>query len=756
MRKLLIVPSVVVLASVCVLNRTDFAQTPDRVDFGRDVQPILRQNCYGCHGPTQQMNGFRLDRRKDAMRGGTIAVIGPGNSDASRLYLRLVGNAYGQQMPPTGALSAETIAIIKAWIDQGAEWPDALAGDVAPAPPDARASALMNALRAGDRAGFAKLAAANPQAMTLKGDNGSTPLMYAVLYSDAATVKQVLDGGADPNVKNEAGATALMWAAADLDKTRLLVDRGADVNAKSDNGRTPLLIAAGVHGNSGVVSVLLEHGAKASVKAPGLIFDTTPLAEAAFAGDDAIVRQLIGAGADPRAAGIAGLAFALRSQCRACAELLFKDAPPPLVTGTMLLAAPPLGPALATEFLLAQGADPNAKDPAGHSILMLAAASDAMPVNAVKALLDRGADVNASDASGMTALTLAKQRGRTPVVDLLVNAGAKDAPDAAAKPDPPSPAASPSAAVARTLPLLQQNDVTFLKKSGCVSCHNNTLTAMTVAAARGQKLPVDEAIAQSQTAKIGAYLDDWRERVLQGEGIPGDADTIGYILVGLAAQNYPATPATDAMVRFLKRVQLPNGQWMSLAHRPPIESSAIEVTATAMKAMQAYAPAADRAAYDARVRDAATWLAAAEPASTEDRAFQLLGLRWSSAQKALIDRAATALVAEQRADGGWAQIPTLGSDAYATGQALVALRQSGALPATDPAYQKGVAYLLQTQLADGSWHVRTRALPIQPHFESGFPHGRDQFISAAATNWATMALAFAAKPSAATDASGRR
>ncbi|MBA3295603.1 MAG: hypothetical protein H0U19_01600 [Acidobacteria bacterium] len=50
-------------------------------------------------------------------------------------------------------------------------------------------------------------------------------------------------------------------------------------------------------------------------------------------------------------------------------------------------------------------------------------------------------------------------------------------------------------------------------------------------------------------------------------------------------------------------------------------------------------------------------------------------------------------------------------------------------------------FLLKTQLADGSWFVKSRALPIQPHFESGFPHGRDQFISAAASNWAALALA---------------
>src|SRR5436190_22914420 len=108
------------------------------MDFIRDVQQILRQHCYGCHGPTQQMNNFRLDRRSDAMRGGTIAVIGPGNSDGSRLYQRLIGPDFGPQMPPTGKLNPEQITIIRAWIDQGAEWPDAAAGEAPPTPPDAK------------------------------------------------------------------------------------------------------------------------------------------------------------------------------------------------------------------------------------------------------------------------------------------------------------------------------------------------------------------------------------------------------------------------------------------------------------------------------------------------------------------------------------------------------------------------------------------------------------------------------------------
>jgi hypothetical protein len=108
-------------------------------------------------------------------------------------------------------------------------------------------------------------------------------------------------------------------------------------------------------------------------------------------------------------------------------------------------------------------------------------------------------------------------------------------------------------------------------------------------------------------------------------------------------------------------------------------------------------------------------------------------------------KGARELIALQRTDGGWGQIPTLGSDAYATGQALTALAESGAVKPGDPAYEKGVRFLLGTQLEDGSWYIRSRAVPIQPYFDSEFPHGTDQFISAAATNWATMALAHAVR-----------
>src|SRR5207302_7431368 len=143
----------------------------------------------------------------------------------------------------------------------------------------------------------------------------------------------------------------------------------------------------------------------------------------------------------------------------------------------------------------------------------LAAASDAMPIEAVKALIERGADVNVKSPDGLTALRLAKRHGETtPIVDLLVKAGAMDEPAGAGPAAQPKPADSIRAAVTRTLPLLQRTDEAFIRKTGCVSCHNNTLTAMTVAAARSAGLPVDDDTARRQVKTIAAYLDGWRER----------------------------------------------------------------------------------------------------------------------------------------------------------------------------------------------------------------------------------------------------
>ena len=632
------------------------SQSPDAVDYQREVQPILRDNCYGCHGPDQQMNGFRLDRRADALRGGTQTVIGPGNANGSKLYHRLVDTTGGARMPPTKPLAPDQIRILKAWIDQGVSWPDTLSGEVPVPPVDPISEALADAIRRADRSAIDRAFEASPKAGG-RAAGGSTPLMYAALYGDTALVKRLLTSGADPNASNAAGATALMWAVPHTDRMDLLVAAGADVNARSQDGRTPLLIAAGIVGAHSAVELLLENGA---VPARAVSGDLAPLREAARVDDPDSFQALIDYGAD--LSSVTG--DYVRVNCYRCAVLAHVGGDGPLRRSAPIdLGLRPDLPTLARR---------------------------AVPIAAVN--------------------------------DQAVHA-----------------------AVERSLPLLQRIGEPFIQKTGCVSCHHDSVVAMAVAAARKSGYAVDERADLQLRITTATYLESWRERTLQNRGIAGLQDTISYLLVGLAASGHPADEATDAQALWLMRRQAVDGRWPVGTVRPPIESNDIAVTALTMRAIQLYPPRMDRAAAARAVARAAAWLSRARGTTTEERALKLLGLVWSRADSTIIRDAAANLRSLQMSNGGWSQEPSMDADAYATGEALVALQESG-LTMSDPAVRRGVEYLVRSQLQDGSWYVASRSVPIQAYFESGFPHGADQWISAAATAWAVTALA-PARPS---------
>ncbi|HEY2839258.1 MAG TPA: PSD1 and planctomycete cytochrome C domain-containing protein [Pirellulales bacterium] len=96
-----------------------------KVDFARDVKPLLAAKCYSCHGADEAKGGLQLHRRADAFDGGEGgAVITPGRSAESRLIRYVAGIEAGYEMPPDGEpLTAAQIALLRAWIDQGAMWP---------------------------------------------------------------------------------------------------------------------------------------------------------------------------------------------------------------------------------------------------------------------------------------------------------------------------------------------------------------------------------------------------------------------------------------------------------------------------------------------------------------------------------------------------------------------------------------------------------------------------------------------------------
>jgi hypothetical protein len=170
------------------------------------------------------------------MRGGSQTDIGPGNAGGSRLYHRLIGTAFGTQMPPAGPLSDEKVEIIQHWIDEGAVWPDAASGETAPPAVDPDATRLMASIRSDDRHAIDSLLLSNPRVATSRGALGATPLMAAALYGDAALVRRLLAVGADPNAADMFGVTPLMWALPDVGKMQALLDAGADVNARSEIG----------------------------------------------------------------------------------------------------------------------------------------------------------------------------------------------------------------------------------------------------------------------------------------------------------------------------------------------------------------------------------------------------------------------------------------------------------------------------------------------------------------------------------------
>jgi ankyrin repeat protein len=665
--------------------------------------------------------------------GANGASISPGKSGESAVYLRISGNKSGLQMPPAGPLGPEQINAIKVWIDQGAEWPDEFAGEAPPRVPDPQASRLMEALRKGDRPAFERMLRADPKAVNQYGPGGSTPLMYAALYGDSNSVRLLLEQGADPNLANDNHATALMYAVDDAEKIRLLLDHGANANARSDDGQTALLIAATRPGSSTAVQTLLDHGADLSATdSSGL----GVLARAVSSADEALIKLVLDRGVNAKPLP---LPRALRSGCMPCFDLLMKAADASDLPRALAPAAES-GDLRTIEMLLNRGVKAN-----GAILVSAALSPEPLRVDLGKTLIEHGADINANAPFDGTVLDFAKRQGDTPLVDLLIKSGARAGASSDRPVPQPKPAGSARAAVERSIPVLQRADVAFIKKAGCVSCHNNSLTAMTMVEARKSGIRVDEQIARAQLKAIASYLDVNRERALQNLGLPGVWDTVGYILLGMTAEMYPADENTEAWARYLKNTQLQDGHWYSVGPRPPLEAGNFQTTATAMRAIQIYAPKSKRTEYEQAVHRTADWLAKAQPRDTEDRVFQLLGLQWGGGNREVMRKAAQELLAQQRSDGGWSQLSTLASDAYATGEALMALNESGALKVSDAAYQRGVRFLLNAQLEDGSWYVRSRTRPIQPDFDSDFPHGRSQFISAAATNWAAMALARAAR-----------
>src|SRR5262249_33665583 len=160
--------------------------------------------------------------------------------------------------------------------------------------------------------------------------------------------------------------------------------------------------------------------------------------------------------------------------------------------------------------------------------------------------------------------------------------------------------------------------------------------------------------------------------------------------------------------------------WRTPVYRPPQDASDVTFTALSLRGLSLFAPKGRAKELQSRIERARNWLVQVQPVETEELAFRLLGLHWANADAGRVQGAAAVLLRQQRKDGGWAQLSTLGCDAYATGLALFALHEGGGVAGNDSAYRRGVEYLLRTQREDGSWFVPTRSFPIQPFVSTNF------------------------------------
>ncbi len=568
------------------------------------------------------------------------------------------------------------------------------------------------------------------------------PVMLATLFNDAANVAEVLKGGADPNQTDSAGATALMWAVPDIEKTRRLLERGANVNARSTNlGRTPFLIAAGYPGSVDVLTLLLEHGADLRAKdTAGL----SALASAMVSADLEVVRFLVARGLDPNDVPVVAVRAAFARARPGMIEFLMSHGlkvPPDILTGAANWQSPEL-----IARWITTGANVNAQvAPYGSTPLMKAAASELAGAQTVQLLLEHGADPNAENTEGERALDWAIYRGDLAKKAALEKFGAIRGKGPRQQTIAPASrgVGDASLSVAQSVSLLLKSAPPMYEQRRCFTCHHNSMPAEAAALARRKGIPIPEQLARKNLDDIVAVMRASAGGAIQGrQTLPGGiALTVGYGLMALAAERYPLDPVIASHVHWTLATQMPDGSWLGNGiNRPPSEFSTVSHTAIAARGLMLYPITGRKPEFDRALQRAAKWLATAPASTTEERAMRLMGLVWTKAPDSAIRAAIEDVVRHQDTAGGWSQLPALQPDAYATGLSLVALNEAGTR-VDDRVYRRGVEFLLSTQYPDGAWLVRTRAFPVQPYFESGFPFDRHQWISAAGTAWAAQAIA---------------
>ena len=303
---------------------------------------------------------------------------------------------------------------------------------------------------------------------------------------------------------------------------------------------------------------------------------------------------------------------------------------------------------------------------------------------------------------------------------------------------------------ARALAAIQKAQSTWFtaNKQVCSSCHHQYQPAIAFRAAREHGVPVNEEIARADALKAFTFAD--LDRAVQYTHVIEPSMDDAYRMVAAHAAGVRPNLGAAVYAKLLISRQNPEGDWDGFHQRPPSSYSRATMAALGLRAVQLYHHKSQKAAADAAIARARTFLEGKKPRDTEERSYQLLGLRWAGAPRATLQKLAAELKATQRPDGGWSSRVGRDSDVYSTGQALVALHDGGYVAPIDRAFQRGIDFLLTTQKADGTWQMTSRLRPpaplSPPYFDAGYPYEHDQFISMQGASWAVSALSYALGP----------
>lgn len=305
----------------------------------------------------------------------------------------------------------------------------------------------------------------------------------------------------------------------------------------------------------------------------------------------------------------------------------------------------------------------------------------------------------------------------------------------------PKAVVTPTQAVTRALDFLEKDAAKWRQERKCATCHHGVMTLLAFSEARQQGHAVpDKTLAELATWSRDRFVKKFDPTT---DLKPGhNMMPIASVLFSFAARNglpgVKVEELAELETNLVKR-QDADGAWLSgpPANAPvPFFESREVMTLWAYLALAPFVPGDSKKQSPARTsrEKAAAWLAKNGPAdTTQSAALRLIVDVCDGKPSVVVQPGIDRLLRRQNKDGGWSQVKELGSDAFATGQALYALSVAG-VSHDRPEIGRGVAFLLSTQREDGSWPMTPRTTPERKASRNISP------ITHLGAAWATIGL----------------